>query len=142
MRLYLLDTTPLAAYLHGRSAAVDLISPWIRRREVATSIVVYGEIVEHLRHRPDFPAALAQLRDLLREIQPYFLTYGIMDRYAEIRRALRPPVGPGLIGDIDSLVAATALERDLILVTTDADFERVPGLRVHRIDRRSLGSRG
>ena len=46
MRRYLLDTGPLGAYLQGREAAVDLIVPWIRRSEAATSIVVYGEILE------------------------------------------------------------------------------------------------
>jgi predicted nucleic acid-binding protein len=48
---------------------------------------------------------------------------------AEIRRKLRPPHGKGLIGDIDTLIAATALERNLTIVTTDADFQRVPGLK-------------
>jgi predicted nucleic acid-binding protein len=47
---------------------------------------------------------------------PYFLTDRILERYADIRRALRPPYGPGLIGDIDTLITATALERDLIPV--------------------------
>ncbi len=44
MKRYLLDSAPLAAYLHGRKAAIDLITPWILRREVATSILVYAEI--------------------------------------------------------------------------------------------------
>jgi len=43
---------------------------------------------------------------------------------------LRPPHGPGLIGDIDTLIAATALVYDLTLVTTDCDFTRVPQLHV------------
>lgn len=46
-------------------------------------------------------------------------TYAILERYADLRRQLRPPYGPGLIGDIDTLIAATALEHDLTLVTTD-----------------------
>jgi predicted nucleic acid-binding protein len=70
---------------------------------------------------------------LLGAIYPYFLTYAIMERYAEIRRTLRPPHGPGLIGDIDTLIAATALERNLTVVTTDSDYERVPDLKVRRI---------
>jgi predicted nucleic acid-binding protein len=138
VRRYLLDTTPLAAYFYGRPVAVGLISPWIDRREAATSILAYGELVEHLRGRPDFPAHLAELRQLLRQVPAYFLTYAILERYAEIRRALRPPGGPGLIGDLDTLIAATALERRLVVITTDADFGRVPGLRLHLVDRRSL----
>lgn len=69
------------------------------------------------------------LRDLLREVYPYFLTYAILERYADLRRKLRPPHGKGLIGDIDTLIAATALERNLTLLTTDRDFDRVPHLK-------------
>ncbi len=47
-----------------------------------------------------------------------------------LRRAMRPPHGPGLIGDIDTLIAATALHYGLTLVTTDSDFKRVPGFRL------------
>jgi predicted nucleic acid-binding protein len=106
MRQYLLDSAPLAAYLNGRQVAVDLISPWITRRGAATSILVYGEITEYLKGLSHFSRRHAQLRRLLREVYPYFLTYAILDRYADIRRQLRPPHGPGLIGDIDTLIAA------------------------------------
>jgi predicted nucleic acid-binding protein len=43
---------------------------------------------------------------------------------------MRPPYGPGLIGDIDKLIAATALEANLTVVTTDRDLQRVPDLNV------------
>ncbi len=56
-----------------------------------------------------------------------------MERYAALRRQLRPPYGPGLIGDIDTLIAATALEYNLTVVTTDSDFSRVPNLNVLQI---------
>ena len=38
------------------------------------------------------------------------------------------------IGDIDTLIAATALEEHVTLVTIDHDFERVPNLKVKLID--------
>lgn len=128
MRRYLLDTTPVAAFLNERLAAVDLVRPWIEQEEAATSILVYGEVVEYIKSFSDFDRRHAQLRRLLREILPYFLTYPILERYADIRRQLRPPYGPGLIGDIDTLIAATAIQQGLTLVTVDSDFERVPGL--------------
>ena len=130
MRRYLLDTGPFAAYLLGRSAAVALIDPWIDRQEVATSILVFAEVTEYLKGMADFTLRHMQLRQQLQEIRPYFLTYRILETYAEIRRSLRPPHGPGLIGDIDTLIAATALERNLTLVTLDKDFERIPNLKV------------
>jgi predicted nucleic acid-binding protein len=111
-------------------------------RFVSLSVKHYnGEIVEHLRRHSDFPQRHTQLRELLREVQPYFLTYTIMERYADIRRLLRPPYGAGLIGDVDTLIAATAVEHSLTLVTTDTDFDRVPGLSVMHVPRQALSTR-
>jgi predicted nucleic acid-binding protein len=67
---------------------------------------------------------------VLRAIHAYGLPFPVIERYATIRRQLRPPYGPGLIGDIDTFIAATALAFDLTLVTLDSDFIRVPGLSV------------
>jgi len=136
MRRYLLDTSLLAALLNNRPTAVSLITPWMRAHEAATSILAYGEVIEYIKPRTDFSRRQAALRTLLREIYPYFLTYRIVERYAEIRLHLRP--GPGLIGDIDTLIATTALERNLTLVTVDEDFQRVPGLQVTLIPRAAL----
>ena len=47
---------------------------------------------------------------------------------------MRVPHGPGLIGDVDTLIAATALECNLTVVTLDRDFTRVPGLRVQLLE--------
>src|SRR6058998_3763312 len=141
MRRYLLDTSPLAALLLARPAAVALITPWMQRHEAATSILVYAEVVEYMKGRSDFSTRHAHLRTLLGEVYPYFLTYRILERYADLRRSLRPPHGPGLIGDIDTLIAATALERNLTMVTIDTDFQRVPGLHAIVIPRDSLKDR-
>jgi predicted nucleic acid-binding protein len=112
--------------------------PWVVSREAATSIIVYGEVVEFIKSDPDFLARRAALRTLLREVRPYPLSYSIMERYAELRRAMRPPHGLGLIGDMDTLLAATALEYGLTLVTLYGDFARVPDLAVLRLDRATL----
>ena len=130
MRRYLLDTGPLGAYLQGRQAVVNLVTPYLREHEAATSILAYAEVVEYLKGFPDFVTLHTQLRRLLRHIYPYFLTYRILERYADLRRSLRRPYGAGLIGDIDTLIAATALERNLTVVTIDTDFQRVHNLRV------------
>lgn len=135
MRRYLLDTSPLAAYLQGRAAAHALIGPWIQQREVATSVLCYAEVNEYINGFPDYTRRHGDLRRLLREVYPYALTYAALDRYGEPRRQLRPPHGPGLIGDLDTLIAAIALARDLTLVTPDSDFQRVPGLKLMLLPR-------
>jgi predicted nucleic acid-binding protein len=135
VRRYLLDTSLVAGLLNNRPRAVALITPWIHSREVATSILVYGEVVEYIKGRPNYTAHHRALRSLLRRVHPYFLTYPILERYADLRRQLRPPRGPGLIGDVDTLIASTALERNLTVVTTDSDFQRVPSLAVMLLPR-------
>ena len=138
MRRYLLDTGPLGAYMQGRPPVVHLVAPWLRAREAATSILAYAEVVEYIKGAPDFVSLHTQLRRLLRHIYPYFLTYRILERYGDLRRSLRPPHGPGLIGDIDTLIAATALERNLTVVTIDTDFQRVPNLPVILLSRSTM----
>lgn len=137
MRRQLLDTPLLAAYLFNRPTAVALISPWIRQREAATSILVYGEVNEYIQGNPNYAAFHARLRELLEAIPPFFLTYPIMRRYGQIRRTLRRT--NSLIGDVDTSIAATAIERNLTLVTADTDFQRVPGLKLTLIPRIQLG---
>lgn len=134
MKRYLLDTSPLAAYLQSRKTAVTLLAPLIKSHEVATSILVYAEVTEYIKGLPHSQKRSQELRQLLKEIYPYFLTYSILERYSEIRRKLRPSYGRGLIGDIDTLIAATALERSLTIITADHDFERVPNLKVKFVD--------
>ncbi|HEX3640768.1 MAG TPA: type II toxin-antitoxin system VapC family toxin [Ktedonobacteraceae bacterium] len=134
----MLDANVLGAYLQERPGAISLARTWIHNDEVATSIVIYGELTEYLKSFPDFPRHQAALRTLLRKVRPYPLTYALLEQYADLRRAMRPPYGPGLIGDIDTIIAATALHYGLTLVTTDGDFTRVPDLSLMHIPLRSL----
>ncbi len=139
MKRYLLDTSPLAAYLQNRRAAVTLLTPLIKSHEVATSILVYAEVTEYIQGLSNAQERAHDLRQLLKEIYLYFLTYAILERYAAIRRTLRQPYGKGLIGDIDTLIAATAIERNLTIITADHDFARVPNLQVYFIDLKAAG---
>lgn len=105
---------------------------------MCTSILVYGEIVEFLQGLPplDFARREAELREVLCDMHPLPLSYPILRHYATLRRAMRPTAG--LIGDVDTLIAATALERGLIVVTIDSDFARVPGRALMLLPRPAL----
>ena len=129
MKRYLLDTSLIAAFLHGRPTALTLIEPFVRNGQATTSILVYGEVIEYLKGLPTFTTYKMRLQRLfeLNQITSYPLTYPILERYADIRRTLRPL--NKLIGDIDTLIAATALDHDLTLLTIDTDYDRVPHLK-------------
>src|SRR5438045_2278552 len=129
MKRYLLDTSLIAAFLHGRPTALALIEPLVRNGQATTSILVYGEVIEYLKGLPAFIEYKARLQKLfeLNQITPYPLTYKILERYADIRRTLRPLHKE--IGDIDTLIAATALEENMTLMTLDRHYERVRDLK-------------
>ncbi len=78
---------------------------------------------------------MALRRYLHEQIYPFGVTYTILERYAELRRGMRPAHGSGLIGDMDTLIAATALEHGLTVVTLDSDFLCIPSLVVMRLSR-------
>ena len=130
MKSYLLDGGPLGGWLFARPPAQSLMQPWMDNLEAVTSILVYGELVEYAASFPDATKIKQDLLTLLTDVTPLPLSFAILDRYAALRRTMRPPYGPGLIGDVDTLIAATALEHDLTVVTNDGDFTRVPGLKV------------
>ena len=134
MKRYLLDTSLVAAFLHGRPTALALIEPLVRNGQATTSIVVYGEVIEYLKGLPTFLDYKARLQKLfeLNQVIVYPLTYPILERYADIRRTLRPLHQD--IGDIDTLIAATALEEHLTILTIDRDYERVPGLKYELVN--------
>lgn len=130
MPKYLLDAGPLSAYLLGFRKATTLISPWIANREVVTSDLAYAEAYEFVQDFPNSQNQSVKLLSLvLGPIPSLSLDYPTYHRYAQIRRYLRPR--NELIGDIDTLIAATALEASLSVVTNnERHFGRVPGLRV------------
>jgi hypothetical protein len=51
MAEHLVDTGPLAGYLLGRPWAIEVLDPLIDKHEAATSILVYGEVIEYLNRR-------------------------------------------------------------------------------------------
>ena len=61
MKPYLLDTSLVAAFLHGRKHVIELIDPWVRKQEAAKSILVYGEVVKYLKGLADYSRYQAHL---------------------------------------------------------------------------------
>ena len=134
MKRYLLDTPIIAAHLIGRQPALDLIEPWLLNHEVVTSIVVYGEVFEYIRSFRDFEERYLSFQTFIQECNLVRISTEIMETYANLRRSMRRPYGDGLIGDIDTLIAATCLRHGLTVVSTDTHFLRVPRLNSLIVD--------
>src|SRR5438874_80933 len=109
---HLIDSDWVADYLKGRRAAVDLLDS-LAVDGIAISAVTYGEIYEGIYYGRD-PRNHARIFGQFLRITPVFpVTRSIWKRFARLRGDLRRR--GLLIGDMDLLIAATALEHDLTL---------------------------
>ena len=125
---YLVDSDWVADYLKGRAPIVqqlDRLAP----EGLAISLITFGEIYEGIYYGRDPRGNEAGFRSLLRVIDVLALNRAILRRFARIRGQLRRQ--GQLIGDLDILIAATALEHDLTLLTRNRrHFDRIPELKL------------
>jgi predicted nucleic acid-binding protein len=131
MSQYLLDTDWIVDVLHGQEQATQTLLE-LAASGLALSMMTYGELYEGAYYAREPEPALAGLRDFLagKDILP--LTLAIMERFAIVRGALPRPIRRQ-VGDLDILIAATALEHDLTLLTRNLrDFQHIPHLKLYQ----------
>jgi tRNA(fMet)-specific endonuclease VapC len=126
---YLLDTDQVIDYLKGRQEIRSLISA-LGGDGLAISLITYGEIYDGIYGDPNPQLAEVGFTSLLTGVTVLPLTRQIMRRFARIRGNLRR-TGQRL-EDIDLLIAATALDHNLILITRNIQhFQRIPRLSLY-----------
>jgi predicted nucleic acid-binding protein len=99
------------------------------REGLAMSFVVHMELWDGVYGSADPKRAARELRTLLRRMTPLPFSHRASLRTAQLRREMRQR---GLALNhrmLDIVIAGTALTHDLILVTSDADYDDIPGLR-------------
>ncbi|HEY7035024.1 MAG TPA: type II toxin-antitoxin system VapC family toxin [Thermomicrobiales bacterium] len=129
--MYLVDTDWIADYLGGKQSAVDLLES-LKDDGLAISLVTFGEIYDGVYHGRDPIAAERNFAALLGRIVVIDLNQAIMKRFAHIRGGLRAT--GRVIGDTDILIAATAIEHGLSLVTRNRrHYDRIPGLTLYEL---------
>jgi tRNA(fMet)-specific endonuclease VapC len=129
---YLVDTDWVADYLAGQTAAIRLINS-LFRDGAAISIISYSEIQEGILGSYDPRAARQGFRRLLRSVRVLPITRPIADRNAAIRSQLRSQNKPIDPRAFDLLIAATALEYRLTLVTRNTrHYGDIPGIQLYQ----------
>jgi tRNA(fMet)-specific endonuclease VapC len=129
MSTYLLDTNHLGAALNDHSQFFDRVFRERRRgHRFGTCFPVLCELEAGVRQTPDPDANHRALSRILRQIRTWPLErfvaeeYGIL--FVELRRS-------GIaLSQVDLMLAAMARTNRLTILSTDRDFERVPGIRV------------
>ncbi len=123
---YLVDSDWVADYLKGRAPAIQLLDSLVGDG-MALSIVTYAELLEGIYHGHDPAHSEGVFRRFLQGVPVLGVTKRIAERYARISGELR---AQGLlIPPPDLFIAATAIQRELVLVTRNRrHFERIPGV--------------
>lgn len=130
MSQYLIDTDWLIQVLHGNADAAQTIED-LAPEGLATSLINYGELYHGAYYARDPQPALEALNDVLTGIEMLPLTPAIMERFAIVRGQLTRNQRQQ-VGDMDLLIAATALEHGMTLVTFNRrDYDLVPGLTLY-----------
>lgn len=127
---YLVDSDWVADYLKGRQAAIALLDP-IFSEGLAISIITYGEIYEGIYYGSDPKRNEIIFGQFLQGIRVLGISRPVARRFARIRGLLR--ARGELAPQPDLLIAATALQHDLTLITRNLrHFSRIPDLKIHR----------
>ena len=125
---YQADATFIIDVLSGQPSAAARY-PTLLPDGLALSILTYMELWEGVYMGRDPERAGRHLRQFLRPITILPFSRRVALRAAQLRGELRRQRRPLEQRALDILIAATALTYDLVLVTSDADFDDIPELK-------------
>ena len=125
---YLLDTNILILCFRKTEGYRELLDTLAKDDTLYISAMTRFEIVRGMRdhERKD-------TFNLLESMETIDITIEIADKAGELMRLWR--MKGMILGDADTIIAATALNHDLALVTTNAKHFPMPDLVVYRADK-------
>ena len=127
--IYLLDTNTLSAAINqNQDVIVQIETAFANGHTLAISLITYFEIERGLE-LPRYQVKNARFKRWLTQLEVSPIDQNTMDVAAKIWQQLRPK---GLIlEDADTVIAATALCEDAVLVTDNTKhFARIPHLQL------------
>lgn len=130
---YLLDSNIVIYHLGDIPQVVSLVSG-LAPDGIAISIMTYMEVYQSTFRSDDPEKAEAKLAEFLSAVPVLPFTASTARRCARLREHLKHEGKRVRQRALDLLIAATALEHDLILVTANrSDFEDFPSLKTQFI---------
>ena len=129
---YLIDSDWVVDHLANDEAANHLLSR-LSEEGIAISIITYIETYQGVLRSPTLGEAERKLEAFVDTVSILSISPAVARRCAHIREILRKQGKEFRRRAFDLLIAATAVEHDLILVTRNReDYEDVPNIRFYQ----------
>ena len=129
---YLIDSDWTIDQLSDQPAAVSLLSR-LAPDGIAISIITYMEVYQGILKSPTPDVAEAKLHAFVDSVPVLPFSMQVARRCARLRFTLRSQGKRVNNRALDLVIAATALEYDLTLVTRNRhDYDDIPGLRLYQ----------
>ncbi|MHB8646760.1 MAG: type II toxin-antitoxin system VapC family toxin [Thermomicrobiales bacterium] len=124
---YLVDSDWVIDYLNAQPQTIATLQR-LEPDGLAISIITYAEVYEGILYSRDPAQGHRGFRQFLRGVDVLPLTRRITHRFGAVRGSL-PRQIRNQVGDMDLLIAATALHHGLTMITNNLrDYQHVPGL--------------
>ncbi len=124
---YLLDTNTVSYIIKGNRPRVRERLLRVPMAEVGISVITEAELLFGLARRPDATKLKTVVEEFLLRVEALPWDSEAAQQYARIRATLE--YGGEPMGNLDLKIAAQALALDSVLVSSDAVFRRVKGLK-------------
>jgi tRNA(fMet)-specific endonuclease VapC len=129
---YLVDTDWVIDYLAGIAEALDLLGR-LADEGIAISVVTYMVIYQGIERTPNPLRTEAAVAAFLEGVPVVPFSLAVARRCARLRERLRREGRRVHARALDLVVAATALEHDLVLVTRNRDdYDDIPDLKLYQ----------
>jgi tRNA(fMet)-specific endonuclease VapC len=125
---YLLDTNTVSYIIKGNRPRVREQLLRVVMAEVGISVITEAELWFGLARRPEATRLKTVVEEFLLRVEVLPWDSEAARQYLRIRAALEGGGEP--MGNLDLMIAAQAVASELVLVSSDAVFRRVKGLKI------------
>jgi tRNA(fMet)-specific endonuclease VapC len=128
---YLIDSDWLIDYITDQPAGIQLLED-LAHEEISVSIITYMEVYEGIERASNALEFAERFEAVLLDIPLLTISRQVARRCAQLRHSLRSQGRRVHRRAMDLLIAATALEHSLTLVTRNVeDYRDIRGLQIY-----------
>ena len=139
--MYLLDTNHCSFAIQGQSNILSRLAA-IGQSQIATCVIVQAELIYMAENSQKREANLIRIRTFLENISIYEINSVTAEIYGQFQAELMQKFGPKEkkkrrktrtidlgFSQHDLWIAAIAIQHELVIVSTDSDFQRMQTVR-------------